>query len=169
EVGRSRLDHDALALEVDLEDAVHAGERDHDATRDRRRAAGEPGPGAACDEGNPLAMAGPDHRLDLLRRAGEDDELRHGAVAGQPVALVHAKLLGLDDHVAAAQRLPQFVPEAVRETHARPPTSRRAAIRNSGSRLANNRGPAPAPARRSRAPPTPARNGRAWISVARGC
>ncbi len=81
EVRDSRLDDDPLAREVDLEDAVHPRQRDDDASGDRRRASGETGPGAARDERDALAMAGAQHRLDVLRRSGKDDELGNGSVA----------------------------------------------------------------------------------------
>ena len=40
EVGHARLDDDALRVEIDLEDAVHPRERDHDALGDGQRPAG---------------------------------------------------------------------------------------------------------------------------------
>ncbi len=46
------------------------------------------------------------HRLDVLGRSGQDDELGDGAVPGQPVALVDAELLRLGDDVRGAERLP---------------------------------------------------------------
>ena len=67
EVGHTGLDDDPLALEVDLEDPVHPGERDDDAVRDRQRSAGEPRAGAARDEGHAGAGAEPEDRLHLCR------------------------------------------------------------------------------------------------------
>ena len=104
EVRDARLDDDALAREVDLEDPVHARERDDDASGDRRRAAREPGARAARDERHALAVAGAEHGLHVLGRAGEDDELGNRAVPGQPVALVDAELLRLGDDVLGAER-----------------------------------------------------------------
>ena len=106
EVRDARLDDDALALEVDLEDPVHARERDDDAAGDRRRAAGEPGARAARDERHALAVAGAEHGLHVLRRAGQDDELGHRAMPGEPVALVDAELLRLGDDVLRARAPP---------------------------------------------------------------
>ena len=118
EVRNSRLDDDPLAREVDLEDAVHPRQRDDDASGDRRRASGEACTGAARDERDAFAMAGAQHRLDVLRRSGKGDELGNGSVARQPVALVDAKLLRLGDDVLAPERAPQLVDEGGREGHA---------------------------------------------------
>ena len=100
EVRDARLDDDALAREVDLEDPVHAGERDDDAAGDRRRPAREPGSRAARDERHALAMACAQDDLNVLGGTREDDELGDRAVPGQPVALVHAELLRLGDRRA---------------------------------------------------------------------
>ena len=62
------------AVEVDLEDAVHARERDHDALGDRQRAAREAGAGAARDERDARVVAEPDDGLHLGRRRREGDE-----------------------------------------------------------------------------------------------
>ena len=91
-------------VEVDLEDAVHARERDDDAAGHRRRAAGEPRPGAARDERHALAVARAEDGLHLLRRAGQDDELGNRAMPGEAVALVDAELLRLRDDVLVAER-----------------------------------------------------------------
>ena len=61
-----------------------------------------PVPAPRATNGTPLAGADPDDRLHLGGRAGEDDELRHGAPARQPVAVVDAQLLRLRDHVVGA-------------------------------------------------------------------
>ena len=111
EVGNARFDHDALAVQVDLEDPVHPGERDHDTSRNRSRAAGEPRSRAARDEGDSFAVAGAHDGLHLLGRDGKDDELRNCAVTREPVALVHAELLGLGDHVLVAQRAAELLRE----------------------------------------------------------
>ncbi len=84
EIRDSRLDDDALTREVDLEDPVHARERDDDSARGRRRAARESGSRAARDERHALAMAGAQHGLHLLGRPGEDDELGNRTVPRQP-------------------------------------------------------------------------------------
>ena len=106
EVRNARLDDDALALEVDLEDPVHPRERHDDAARHRCGAARETGAGTACDERHALPVTRAKHRLDVLGRSGKDDELGDGAVPGEPVALVDAELLRLGDDVGGAERLP---------------------------------------------------------------
>ena len=58
EVRDARLDDDAAAVEVDLEDAAHPRERDHDAAGDGQRAAREAGAGAARDERHAVGVAG---------------------------------------------------------------------------------------------------------------
>ena len=67
---------------------------------------GETRAGAARDEGHALPVAGAKHHLDVLGRAGKDDELGDRAVPREPVAFVYAELLGLGDDVRVAERLP---------------------------------------------------------------
>ena len=118
EVRHARLDDDALALEVDLEDPVHPRERDDDAACHRRGAAGEAGAGAARDERHALPVTRAKHGLHVLGRAGKDDELGDGAVPGEPVALVDAELLRLGDDVRGAERRPQLGDEGGGQAHA---------------------------------------------------
>ena len=54
EVGDTGLDDHAAAIEVDLEDAAHARDRDHDAAGDGQRTAREPRARAARDERHAL-------------------------------------------------------------------------------------------------------------------
>src|SRR5712692_6771058 len=104
EVGDARLDDDAAARQVDVEDLVHARDGDDDALGDGHRPAGEPRPRAACDERNAVPVAGAEHRLHLVGRLREDDERRDDAISGQPVALVGLQLLGLGDDRPRRQR-----------------------------------------------------------------
>ena len=104
EVRDSRLDDDALALEVDLENPVHASEGDDDSSGDRCSPAGEPRSRASGDERDALPVTGTYDCLDLLGRVREDDELRDRAVSGQPVAFVDPQLLRLGDDVPGAYR-----------------------------------------------------------------
>ena len=106
EVRDPGLDDDALAREVDLEDPVHTGQRDDDAAGDGCRAARQPRARATSDERHALAMARAQHDLNVLGGARKDDELGDRSVPGQPVALVHAELLGLGDHMLDSQRAP---------------------------------------------------------------
>ncbi len=118
EVRDAGLDDDTLAREVDLEDPIHARERDDDPAGSRRRAAREPGTGAAGHERHPVPGARAKHGLHVLRRAGQDYELGHGSVACQPVALVRSQLLRLGDDVLRAQCASQLVHEGGRKAHA---------------------------------------------------
>jgi hypothetical protein len=111
EVGDARLDDDALAVEVDLEDPVHTGERHDNPSCDRSRSSGKAGSGAPRDERDTLAAAGADDGLHVLRRPRKDDELRNRSVPGEPVALVHAQLLGLGDDVLVSQSASELVRE----------------------------------------------------------
>ena len=77
-----------------------------------------PVPAPRATNGTPLAVARAEHGLHLLGRAGEDDELGDGAVAGQPVALVRPELLGLRDDVLRAERTLSSGDEVGRERHA---------------------------------------------------
>ncbi len=125
EVRDSRLDDDALRCQVDFENPVHARQRDDDALRDGKRAARESRPRAARDERHALAGADLHGRLYLGRRAGQHDELGHRAPAGQAVAIVDAKLLGLGDHIARADGVLQLGPNGGWERHRSESTQRR--------------------------------------------
>ena len=103
EVRHAGLDDDSLRVEVDVEHAVHARQRDDDALGDRERAAGEAGAGAARDEGDPVLVAGADDRLDVLRRLDQADRGRDHPPPGQPVALVGAEILGLEQQRVRGQ------------------------------------------------------------------
>ncbi len=110
-------------VEVDLEDPVHPCERHDDSARHRRRAAGQPGARAARDERHALARAGPQHRLHVLRRAGEHDELGNGAMPREAVALVDPELLRLGDDMLGAERSPQLGDEGGGQAHGIEPSS----------------------------------------------
>ena len=103
EVRDARLDGDARAIEVDLEDAVHPRERDDD-PRPRAGAAGKARPGSARDEWDAVACAEANDRPNLLRVRGKRDQSRNDPVAREAVALVGAKLLRLGDHASGADR-----------------------------------------------------------------
>ena len=76
EVRDTGLDDDALGRQVELEDAVHARDRDHDPLRHRQRSARQSCARTARDERQPLAVAEAHDRLHLLRRAREHDARR---------------------------------------------------------------------------------------------
>ena len=155
EVRDAGLDDDAPALEVDLEDAVHAGERDDDAARDRRRASREPRAGAARDERDTRRVARADDRLHLLGRRGQCDELGDRAVPGQPVALVDAELLELRDDVLAPERAPQLLDEGRVDPHA---------CQLYGDQNSSNAAGSLGSASTSRTSPSSMRKSRSWSS-----
>ena len=103
QVGHARLDDDPTAVEVDLEDAVEPRERDDDPVGDRQRATREPRAGATRDERDAVQVAGADDRLHLGRRAGNDDELGHGPVTRQRIALVRPERRRLRDQRARGE------------------------------------------------------------------
>ena len=88
EVDETGLHGGPAIVEVQLEDAVHPRQRDHDTAHGRHGAADEPRAGAARDEGNVLAPTETDHRGDLLRALGQHHRVRSALVEGVHVALV---------------------------------------------------------------------------------
>ena len=62
-------------------------------------------------------MAGADDRLDLFRGSRKRDDLGHGPMSGQPVALVDAELFGLREDVIAAERAPELGDECGVDSH----------------------------------------------------
>ena len=134
EVRDAGLDDDLPALDVDLEDARQARERDDDPFGHRQRAAGETGAGAAGDERDPLLVAQPDDRLHLRGAARERDESRDDAVTGQAVALVRPQLLRLADRLRDRGE-----PVEQRGSHPKRPRMNAAPSRASCSGLSNMR------------------------------
>ena len=100
EIGHAGLDpRDAVGI-VDLEDAVHLGDADHDRVLLRDRAAGERGAGAAGHHRHALLPAIAQHGGDLPRRRRQHDGERQATIGGQRVGLVGAALvLGGDQRV----------------------------------------------------------------------
>jgi len=121
EVGDARLDDRPPVDRVDLQDLVEPGHADHHAVGDRQRAAGEPGARPARDERHLPLVAHPHGRGHLLGVAGEQHQIRHDAVAREPVALVGPALHGVGDHVRGGQRLLERLPHRTVERHASPP------------------------------------------------
>ena len=72
------LHHGALVFQIDFEDAVHAGEGDHEAALARDRAAGESGAGAASHEGH----------VEFLRQFDQGGDFGGGAREGDQVGSV---------------------------------------------------------------------------------
>jgi hypothetical protein len=90
----ARLDYGDPILRIDSQDAVHARALDHDASFERDRSPGEPGAGAARNEGHPVCTAGPDDAGDFGLVPRKHDCGWQGAVDGEAVRLVDEQVLG---------------------------------------------------------------------------
>ncbi|KAG0745375.1 hypothetical protein G6F24_015912 [Rhizopus arrhizus] len=73
-VQHPRLHHRAAVTGADFKNAVHAGERQHDAARQWHRRTRGAGACAACDQCAAMRAARPHRRLHLLHLGGQ----RHG-------------------------------------------------------------------------------------------
>ena len=98
------LHGDLLVGEIDVEDAVHAGEADDDGAFGGERSAAEAGACAARDEGDVVLRADADDGLYLLGAARQDDGGGHDAEGGEAVALVGLELVGRGDEARRAGR-----------------------------------------------------------------
>ena len=76
QVDDARLDDSAQVVDVDLEDSIHPGEGDDDAALDRNRAAGETAGARSRRDRHPSVGADLDDLGHLLRRTGDDDDVR---------------------------------------------------------------------------------------------
>jgi len=65
-VEHARLHHRATVTGADLDDAVHAGERQRDTAGQRHRRAGGAGTSPTCDQGHAMRTAGPHQSLHLF-------------------------------------------------------------------------------------------------------
>jgi hypothetical protein len=92
QVDHARLDDGALVVDVDLQDAAHAGSDDQYAVGAGERTPGQPGTRAARDVRDAFGGAGPDDLGDLLGPVRQDHDPGRRPVVGQPVALVRAQL-----------------------------------------------------------------------------
>ena len=75
EIDHAGLHHDALVFQVQFQDAVHAGEGDHEAALAGNRAAGESGARAASDERHAEFLRQFDERGDFGGGTGEGDQV----------------------------------------------------------------------------------------------
>src|SRR5439155_13581157 len=112
QVEHARLHHDPGVGDVDVQDAIHPRQTDHDAVRDRQGTAGEPRARAARDEGNARLVADADDGLNLLRRGGQHDGGRDHAKIREAVALIGAQLLRLGEQPVAGHDGPKPVQDA---------------------------------------------------------
>ena len=108
EIGDARLHRHPLVRDVDIEDAVEAGQGDHEPAGDRQRAARQTGAVAARDERDPGPRAEPHDRLHFRRGRGQHDRRRRFAQMGQRVALVGQQLERILEDVRVADNPPQF-------------------------------------------------------------
>ncbi len=107
EIGDAGLGGDGAVLVVDVEDPVELAQAQDDAIGERQGAAGEPGAGTARDDLDLLGVAEPQDGCHLLGGGRQDHGHGHGAVGGEPVALVGAQLLLGRDHAFAGHDLAQ--------------------------------------------------------------
>jgi hypothetical protein len=94
EVADPGLDACSTGQRIEFEDAVQAREREHDTPGMGERAARESRAGAPCDDRDPEAVAGSQHRDDFGFRGGQGDRERHLAQRRESVAFVGHELFG---------------------------------------------------------------------------
>ena len=75
EIDDTGLDDGALIFEIEFEDAVHAGEDEHESAGAGERAAREAGAGAAAEDGDVVLIGQADDLGDFGSRRREDDEI----------------------------------------------------------------------------------------------
>ena len=103
EVDHAGLDDGDALRRVEAEDAVEAIERDDDAIRDGKRAAGEAGAAAARDEGQALRVAEADEGDDFVWRLGKSDGQRARAKRREPVAFIRREALRLHEYAPGGE------------------------------------------------------------------
>src|SRR6266478_3562074 len=143
--------------QVDLEDLVHPGRRDHDPALGGRSAADEARARPAGDHGHALPPAESDELHHLGRGAGQGDQLRRALVEGVHVALVRHPPFGRDDEALGPEQSTELGDDGGAQRHGTADSSGRGArrpIRSSRcpptSEASRSR---PRPCRRSPAPP----------------
>ena len=143
----ARLDHGLAVGGVQVEDAPHGRERDHQAPVRRHRAAGLPRARAPADDRHALRRGPPHQRSDLLRVRGQRH--RVGPAALQPrVAAVGQQGREVSVQVGGADDRPQRRTGRVTERHRPPPPhfcTTRPAVRPGASRAPARRPPAARP------------------------
>ena len=75
EIDDARLNDGALIFEIELEDAVHAREDEHESAGAGERATGKAGAGAAAEDGNVVSVGEADDFGDFGCGGGEDDQV----------------------------------------------------------------------------------------------
>ena len=110
------------AVEIDLEDPVHARQRDDDPLGDGQRAARRPVPAPRATNGTPSRAQSRTTACTSSAEPGRATSCRPRAPAGEPVAVVRRKLLRLGQDERVAERRAEVVDEAGSECHAADPT-----------------------------------------------
>ena len=98
----ARLDDGALIFEVEFEDAIHAGEDEHESAGAGKRATGEAGAGAAAEDGDVVLRGEADNLGDFGGRRGEDDDVGTAFFDGA-VVLVEADVFGEGENGGIAE------------------------------------------------------------------
>ena len=112
EVDDAGLDDGNPVAEVDLEDAVHAGEGENNAPLGRHRAPGQSGSRSPWNNREVFPPRRPNHGRDLPDVSGQDDDLRHHLQNGA-VLLVDDDILLLGEDVAIADDLLELLNEGL--------------------------------------------------------
>ena len=100
QVDQPRLHHRDLVVVVDLQHAVHAHERDHEAAFRGQAAARQSRARPARHEGQALAAGELDDGGHVRDVGGKDDEVRERPEEREAVGLVDEQLLGIGQHAA---------------------------------------------------------------------
>jgi hypothetical protein len=92
--------HDGIAIaDVNLKNAFHSGEGDHDPAADQNAAARQAGPGPTGQKTDIELGTGFHDPHDLLSRRGEDDDIRLGFGDGEPIAFIGRHVRGRGEHI----------------------------------------------------------------------
>lgn len=111
EIDDAGLDDGALIFRVKSEDAIHAGEDDHDATGASQCAAGESGAGTTPDNGNVELGGDFDDARNVLCGSRKDDEVRAAFFDGA-VVFVEEKIFRPGKNGERAEEFFEFANEA---------------------------------------------------------
>ena len=113
EVRHARLDGHATVRDIDLEHAIEARERDHDAILGRQRAARQPCPVAARDKRDAGTMADAHHGLHLGGRRWQDHGRRQASQVRQGIALIGQQLQRLVQNRVGSADAGELVQESL--------------------------------------------------------
>ena len=107
EIHHAGLDNGAGIFEIELQDAVHPREHDHDAAAARERAARETCSRAAADNGHVVFRCELDDARDVFRGVREYDQVR-ARFFDRAVVLVEDEILDLMEDIRRAEQGIQF-------------------------------------------------------------